>query len=379
MTKENAKKPKDTHPQPEQEDASLDAGPEHVHRASAMQRMIDIKKSYDFWQDLVSKNVRKKLRSGRSSESAREKEAAAERSRDDALSAEYAEVYNDIVSRGTDSFSEQDLHSLRKRLDEIVARNGFKVKESEVDRLVETCLGQVKKTQGFDPYGNEDEEGLHDDNAGPENTEAEELHAQDDYDVEEVRDENKFSYEYPSRHHHFEVELSDGPPGAEADADEPSCEFTFEYDRDGKLIPTANNIEEKLRLMNLQSQISSEALSSAQAQASAIAQASSSKKKKKTKKKKSKAKGEDEHGACGDAGSNVCLFCQYEDFYGVKPVYSRRRQDFTHKWEMERRMKIREKLESAKSGARLRHEQRRHDEHAAEYDSEGSHGTVQDA
>lgn len=352
------------------------AGPDHFRRATALKKMIDIKKSYDFWQELVNKNVRQKLKKRRSSdgnevhESNSRHNLVAER----ALEDDGESTINDAISNEAhDFFSEHDLKFLRRRLDEIVSQNGIQLKDGEVDRLLESCVVEAKINQGFDPYGNDDEEGLHDGNSGQHE---DGLDVQEDYDVDELHDEDDFSYDYPSRHHHFEVELSDGPPGSgPLDENEPSCEFTFEYDCDGKLIPTSNNIEEKLRLMNLQSQITNEALSLALALAMAIALAAGGKKKKKNQKKKKKTKADEDHGACNEPGSNLCLFCQYEAFYGVKPAYSMKRQDYTHKWEMERRMKIREKLESAKLA---RHEQGRWNRQNTNVDLDDSHGTVED-
>ncbi|KAI5969963.1 hypothetical protein CANMA_001003 [Candida margitis] len=40
------------------------------------------------------------------------------------------------------------------------------------------------------------------------------------------------------------------PADSDNDSEGPSCEFTFEYDSSGRLLPTGNNIEEKLRSMN---------------------------------------------------------------------------------------------------------------------------------
>ncbi|GEQ69480.1 hypothetical protein JCM33374_g3152 [Metschnikowia sp. JCM 33374] len=254
-------------------------GHDNARRNTALQRMIDIKKSYDFWQELVNKNMRSKLKQKKISDAdAGENSASHVGEEDDDF------FDSEMTVESQEFFSEQDLQFLRKRLDEIVSQNGIQLKDGEVDRLLESCVVEAKINQGFDPYGNEDEEGLHDGNSGEQD---EELPAQDDYNVEELQDEETFSYEYPTRHHHFEVELSDRPPGSgPPDDNEASCEFTFEYDRDGKLIPTSNNIEEKLRLMNLQSQITNEALSSASASAMAIASAAGGKKKKKHQKRR---------------------------------------------------------------------------------------------
>ncbi|CAK9435512.1 uncharacterized protein LODBEIA_P02390 [Lodderomyces beijingensis] len=94
---------------------------------------------------------------------------------------------------------------------------------------------------------------------------------QDDYDLSEVNGEEDYAYKIPSTRH-IEVELNTAPPcpkhpkvdcdcpifntskivGDGRDGEGPSCEFTFEYDRWGKLISTSDNIEEKLRRMQLE-------------------------------------------------------------------------------------------------------------------------------
>lgn len=175
--------------------------------------------------------------------------------------------------------------------------------------------------EGFSLYGTNDEEGLHDDNT--------EGFDDEDYDLDELEDAGNFSYDYGP--HHIEVEVNNGPPGPDgADPNEPSCEFTFEYDRNGTLVPTDNNIEEKLRLMCLQSQ---EGGTSAPG-----------KKKKSSKKKKKKSA--PAHPEALDP--NCCLFCQYEDFFGVKPVHMMKWYDKKMVREESRRQKIRAKLENAK-------------------------------
>lgn len=132
---------------------------------------------------------------------------------------------------------------------------------------------------------------------------------QDDYDVEELDADDSFLYESGPTHH-IEVELSDGPPGRTThDSEEPLCEFTFEYDRNGKLIPTSNNIEEKLRLLSLQAKMSMDSRS-----------IGPKKKKKNTKKKLLTA--DNDTLLRGAWESSLCLFCQYEAVFGRKPTNS---------------------------------------------------------
>ncbi|OBA22626.1 hypothetical protein METBIDRAFT_11439 [Metschnikowia bicuspidata var. bicuspidata NRRL YB-4993] len=334
---------------------------------------MDIKKSYEYWQELVSKNMKLRLKPRRASDAGGGAEISNDQLRERVPPYREPTLRDLMTSEELELFSKPELQSFRQKVSEKLAlQRGLQLKDSDVDKLLESCLADLQFSQGFDPYGNEDEVGLHDGNSCTQDL------ALNTYEGPGESDEDVLADDYhmmgPSRHRHFEVELSDGPPGIEPDPNEPSCEFTFEYDRDGKLIPTSNNIEEKLRLMNLQSQITNEALS--QALALAMAMAAGGKKKKKHNKKKKKAKGEEDHGTCVETRSDLCLFCQYETFYGVKPLYSMRKLDYTHKWEMERRMKFREKLGAAKL-YKAKHEHSRDDAVLVD-DLEDSHGTVED-
>lgn len=244
------------------------------------------------------------------------------------------------------------------RLEEILSEGRIDLLNEEVNRILEEDFGE-RPQGGFDPYGAHDEEGLHEDEG--------DRYAQDDYDIEEVdtRAGDGFSYDYRPTHH-IEVELNDGPPReGEPDPNEPSCEFTFEYDRNGKLVPTSNNIEEKLRLMSLQTRMAGEAEGTP-----------AGKKKKKSHKKKKKTHEHDDAGTL-PVDESMCLFCQYESFFGVKPVNMMRWYDEKIMKEELRRQKIKEKLEHAKLKALKRQRQTRPDEVPAD-DLEGSGGTVAD-
>ncbi|KAL7667341.1 Protein IBD2 [[Candida] zeylanoides] len=170
---------------------------------------------------------------------------------------------------------------------------------------------------------------------------------QDDYDIDEISDsisDSMYNDYHPT--HHIEVELNEegGESGRQRtvfnnqydfeDEGGPSCEFTFEYDHTGKLVPTHNNVEEKLRLMSLQS---------AAASTSTVASAG----KKKKKKKKSNAHPQ---GAVALSPS-CCLFCEYEAIYGVRPRQLIKWYDQKMRRDEMRRDEIRKKLENAKSKA----------------------------
>lgn len=196
--------------------------------------------------------------------------------------------------------------------------------------------GERHNGGGFSLYGTNDEEGLHDGNMD-EYEDYDDLE-QDDYDVDEIPPDPQFLYEYAPTHH-IEVELSDGPPGENRNRDdEPSCEFTFEYDRNGKLVPTYCNVEEQLRFMNLREK---------QGRVEAVDETGKKKKKKNNKKKKKAAAATQAPQQRMDENTG-CLFCQYESFFGVKPVHMMRWYDQKVMNEERHRQKVREKLEKAK-------------------------------
>lgn len=204
----------------------------------------------------------------------------------------------------------------------------------------------------------------------------EEGNSQDDYDISELLDSLYNDYR-PT--HHIEVELNTGPAASrksgtrrtvfnneydfDQDGEGPSCEFTFEYDHNGKLVPTHNNVEEKLRLMSLQSRMGG-------AVPMIAAPTTSSKRKKKKKKGKlqtqlasgtplpailSVSSGLGTHVPPPHAqplthlaAPNCCLFCEYETIYGFRPRQMIKWYDQTMRREELRREEIRKKLESAK-------------------------------
>lgn len=256
---------------------------------------------------------------------------------------------------------EPEISFLRNKISELVnnGANGIRGQSSN----------GLPQQEGFSLYDTRDEEGLHEGNT-------DQCYDQDDYDLDEVNDyENandgkSYQYDYPSSHH-IEVELNTVPecpehgmdgcdcelysdrPSSRYDDEGPSCEFTFEYDRNGKLVPTYSNVEEKLRLMSLQSQITgqnSESLRLPSISELDIGNSSVKAKKKKNKKKKGKTLVED---PVSDASrtDQSCLFCQYEMAYGEKPVQMMKWYDQRVRKDEQRRHEIKRKLETAKLNA----------------------------
>lgn len=222
-------------------------------------------------------------------------------------------------SKGPPLLSDEELKFLRSKITEFITFSGLDQPAAELR----------PKESGFSLYGTNDEPGL----CGEYDND------QEDYDLDELSNQT-FSYGYGPAHQ-IEVELNDGPARDRGDdnPDEPSCEFTFEYDASGKLVPTYSNVEEKLRLMDLQSQ-----MAQSHSMAPQIEDASHKKKKKGGKKKKKLHEGTCDPAVC----SNACLFCQYEAFYGVKPVHMMRWYDQKVMKEEKHRQKVKEKLENAK-------------------------------
>mmetsp|Transcript_1127 Transcript_1127/g.1245 ORF Transcript_1127/g.1245 Transcript_1127/m.1245 type:complete len:483 (-) Transcript_1127:2752-4200(-) len=274
---------------------------------------------------------------------------------------------------------ESEINFLRNKITQMIASNNFSINNYK-----------APKREGFSLYDTQDEEGLHDGN-----TDQFYDDEQDDYDLEEVQGD--FLYDYPGQRH-IEVELNTAPEcethgfeecdcpifhagrgngytngsyGFDEDEDGPSCEFTFEYDHKGKLVPTYSNVEEKLRLMNLESRISTNSnrknlqlpsINEINASASHNASNSSSKSKKKNKKKKrtnSNTTNSRQSKATSDSFTNTnvhsntvfgscCLFCEYEVIYGTKPRQMIKWYDQRVQKEEQRRLEIKTKLENAK-------------------------------
>ncbi|RLV83576.1 hypothetical protein JA9_004756 [Meyerozyma sp. JA9] len=222
------------------------------------------------------------------------------------------------------------------------------LKESDIDVLykkISSIFSPPNPTSGFSLYDTKDEEGLHDGNA---EFFSDHDYGQSDYDLDEVHDDLA---------HHIEVEVDrgascDGHEGScscdEYDDQGPSCEFTFEYDHNGKLIPTSNNVEEQLRLMQLQNQqLQRQSPRPAKGQRDLESRPG---KKKKNKKKKNK---DQEPSA---AGSCCCLFCEYEAIYGVEPRQMVKWYERTVRQEEQRRLEIKKKLEKVKHNVKRQRE-----------------------
>lgn len=317
-----------------------------------VQRLLDIKKTYQYWQEHI---IRESEKSPKDSKKAINAEKA------QLLSSSNALLNNQNI------FTEHDMLFFRSRLDEIASK-GVRINSNEIEKLVESCLwGCLQGSQGFDPYGTKDEEGLHDEYClSCEEDDEMQANKQDDYDIEEVLDENGYLHGHPGTTHHIEVELNNGPPRiGSPDPDEPSCEFTFEYDSNGKLLTTPDAIEENLRRMNLTAQV--------QIGFGGGASKPSNKKKKK-KKKRSASVTNAEGEASGAIDESLCLFCQYEAFYGQKPIHTMKWLENKVMMEGSRRKKLKEKLESVKQAAA---KSQRQDQDQGE-DLDGSLNTVVD-
>lgn len=256
---------------------------------------------------------------------------------------------------------EPEINFLRNKISELVSNGG--------SGHGKRSLNSFPQQEGFSLYDTRDEEGLHEGNT-------DQYYDQDDYDLDEINDyedindRKNFLYDYPPSHH-IEVELNTVPecpehgmdgcdcelytdhPAGQYDDEGPSCEFTFEYDRNGKLVPTYSNVEEKLRLMSLQSQMTgqnNESLRLPSISELDIGGAGVKAKKKKNKKKKGKGLVD----TLADESSHAdhsCLFCQYEMVYGEKPVQMMKWYDQRVRKDEQRRQDIKRKLETAKLNA----------------------------
>ncbi|KAG7194695.1 uncharacterized protein KQ657_004372 [Scheffersomyces spartinae] len=279
------------------------------------------------------------------------------------------------------------------------------LKDAEISYLRNRISDMIKQDiingnggrEGFNLFDTKDEEGLHEGNCGYCDRD-EEIGDQDDYDLEEIDEDDDFLYDYQPTTHHIEVELNTSPncyvhgtegcncpmydDELENSEDGPSCEFTFEYDYNGKLVPTYSNVEEKLRLMNLQSELKAAAAAASAVGSSRLPamiepiEEENQKKSKNKKKKKKKTQqqlqiqqqeiinnksnssmipqpiDDTQNGSSGATviklGPYCCLFCEYEAFYGTKPRQLIKSYELKLKKEMQRRQEIRRKLENAK-------------------------------
>ncbi|PSK36495.1 hypothetical protein C7M61_003968 [Candidozyma pseudohaemuli] len=270
-------------------------------------------------------------------------------------------------------FGLEEIKLIKQEMEKMILTIGLKdvvsLRDTDEIMKLQQKIAEVEAERqnegGFSLYGTKDEEGLHECNMD-EYEDYEDLE-QDDYDIGEIQGDPEFLYDYGPTHH-IEVELSDGPAGEHRNRDdEPSCEFTFEYDRNGKLVPTYCNVEEQLRFMNLREK---------QGRVEAPVEETGKKKKKKSSKKKKKAAQAPQRSIDENTG---CLFCQYEAFFGVKPVHMMRWYDQKVMNEERHRQKVREKLEKAKLRALRRQQPDYHEEVQDDAeDLDGSRTTVVD-
>lgn len=298
------------------------AGDDADVKAQHLKRMVEMKKTYEFWRNIANKKM------------AEDDKYLPFPSEDGPpgpgqVYKDFIETHLSDVYMGKDKqanppiLNDSEMSFLKARIAEFISftgPNSFAEPSPHGSDRKSRRRPKVEE-EGFSLYGTNDEEGLHEANEAFDDE-------QDDYDIDELEDAEKFLYDYGP--HHIEVEVNNGPSTSEpVDPDEPSCEFTFEYDSNGTLVPLENNIEERLRLMYLLSQGEG---TSAQA----------GKKKKSGKKKKKKAAVAASHDGLDDA---CCLFCQYEAFFGVKPEHTMRWYDKKVDKEVKRRQKIQQKLE----------------------------------
>lgn len=206
---------------------------------------------------------------------------------------------------------------------------------------------------------------------------------QDDYDLDEITNDDYYNL------HHIEVELNshrDGECtcGDDHDEDGPTCEFTFEYDKLGNLVPTYSNVEEKLRLMSLQQKLGKNGLMKLPLilelnliDSPSTTQPPAKKKKLKRKKKKLAAVNANpslekvelpppppgQIPPCGVLNNpDCCLFCEYTLIYGKKPRQLIKWYNQRLRREEERRQEIKRKIETVKQRALKRQQQRSDDQ-----------------
>lgn len=204
------------------------------------------------------------------------------------------------------------------------------LKKNEMEYLRSRITSMMKSpppepTEGFNLYDTKDEAGL--------NT----YEPDDDYDIEEVEDD------YYGTEHHIEVELK-----PECDIHDENCDcefddmgeeydFTFEYNEEGKLVPTFDGMKEYLKnskfknLNNFDNFNKIEDLSKM-----------NKLKKKKKPKKKNKAP------SFNPDSTDNCLFCDYEAVFGTPPTNLINYYNKKIEQEEFKRNEIKKKLQQAK-------------------------------
>lgn len=177
-------------------------------------------------------------------------------------------------------------------------------------KIIKTIRRQEPQEEGFSLYGTKDEEGLH---VYEGNDDEEEYDDQEEYDIEELNDDV-----YDGRtEHHIELELQsecdihgaadcDCPVYDEEYGQEESYDFTFEYNSEGRLVPTTSSVTEYFKSKVNETR-------GRPHKSSKITELDKRKKKKKPKKtKKSQVQFDPD-------SIDTCLFCDYEALYGHPP------------------------------------------------------------
>ncbi|CAN3368218.1 hypothetical protein DICA3_F15940 [Diutina catenulata] len=242
--------------------------------------------------------------------------------------------------------------------------DGSILNESEIDFLRQKISNMInfRPSRGdqSNPYGGmslydtQDEKGIVDDDD------------QDDYDLDEITsDDYSHAIEVELNSHHQDEHCMCGG----TDDEGPTCEFTFEYDNSGKLVPTYSNVEEKLRLLSLQQKLTgNNAMKLPSISELNLIDNPAPKKKKKSKKKK-KAHEEPAPAAVETpahpdrpppppgglfSSTDCCLFCEYEFIFGKKPRQLIKWYDQRLRREEQRRQEIKRKIETVKQRAMKR-------------------------
>lgn len=292
-----------------------------------MQRLLDIRKDSALWKQMIAKNLRGAAMSHRG----RTKGEGSDPGNGNAQSSQPSLAPASPAS-ALDLLSKLEQMYMKSRIDQLIAQSDVHMNYGELKNLLETCFGGPFSESGFDPYGSEDELGLHEGNADlPEYG-----LGQEDYEIEEVQDGEKFLYEYGPTHH-IEVEVNSGVPRSDTPENEATCEFTFEYHRNGKLVeskqvPASGKLEDKLRQLSLVDVQGRPAAAS----------------KKNKKNPKAKKKTNERVKLAGSVDDSHCLFCQYEAFFGQKPIRTMEWLEHKAAKEEKRRARIKKKLNSAK-------------------------------
>lgn len=271
-----------------------------------------------------------------------------------------------------DSFlNESEIEHLRLKITEVLNTGQMKTNSKKNDQAVSSLVEGSDFGRTYEHFSTS------------------EFDEQDDYDLDEI-DEN-FQYQYPATRH-IEVELNTENErttvhldragniipaplegigrGSDENLETPSCEFTFEYDLSGKLVPVYSNVEQKLRELYLQrcgSRSSGGGARDPHDGDSILLKSETNlhsnpqqclKKKKKKKKKKGHKTSTNPDSTDPEAhnrppsptspSAGYCLLCEYELIFGSKPHQMMKWYDKRVLQEEQKRTEIKRKLERAK-------------------------------